>query len=339
MRRLSRLATIVGCLLAISLSGLSGARAADVSGAARTLGGDYPSLRAVVVARGDCVVFEYYRPGITPATRSPVYSVTKSLLSILVGAAIDAGYLRLDQTLGEILAEATGDSVDPMARNITVRDLLTMTSGFDSAREGAGGVQAGALWRWMIERPMRYPPGTHFAYDGVSANVLSVVLARSVRQDPARFAERSLFEPLRMKDVAWPSDAEGHLIGDGGVRLAARDMAKIGFLYLRGGKWNGRQIVSEGFVRDSTTKRNGGGPPADAAYGYLWWVGPTNNARPTFFAAGQDSQLILVDPDLDLVIVISAEGLPGGSRRFVDEALLPIVASIPASGACAARLQ
>jgi CubicO group peptidase (beta-lactamase class C family) len=340
VRKSSRFATIAVCLLAIALSESTRCRAADNSaGLAAILSQDYSGLRALVVARGDCVAFEYYRPGVTSTTRSPIYSVTKSLLSILVGIAIDSGRLKLDQTLGDILPETAEDSVDPMARTITVRALLTMTSGFDAGHASVDGVRADGLWRWMIERPMRYPPGTRFAYDGVSVNILSVILARAVEEDSARFAQRSLFGPLQIDRVGWSADAEGHLIGDTGLRLTARDMAKIGLLYLRKGLWKDRRIISESYVRDSTTRHSVGGPPVGAAYGYLWWVGPIGNGHPAFFAAGQDGQLILVIPDLDLVVAVSAEGLPAGSRRFVEDAVLPIVASGPVADPCATRLE
>jgi CubicO group peptidase (beta-lactamase class C family) len=306
---------------------------------AESLGRKYPSLRPLVVARGDCLVYEYYRSDLTPETRSPIYSVTKSLLSILVGIAIDAGYLRLDEKLGEIFPEAAESSVDPRVRDVTVRDLLTMTAGFDVAHQEGSGVQVGALWRWMLERPMSYAPGTHFAYDGVSVNLLSVVLSKAIRQDATGFAQQSLFDPLDIKDVAWISDAEGHLIGDSGLNLTAREMAKIGLLYLQKGQWRSKPVVSESYVLDSTARHNDGGPPVNAAYGYLWWVGPTKDNLRAFFAAGHNSQLILVVPDHNLIVAVAADGLPRGSLGFVEEAVLPNKETIPVSAPCIERLQ
>jgi CubicO group peptidase (beta-lactamase class C family) len=314
-------------------SARSGASNAD------SLGRKYPSLRALVVARGDCLVYEYYRSDLAPETRSRVYSVTKSLLSILVGIAIDAGYLRLDEKLGEIFPEAAESPVDPRVRDVTVRDLLTMTSGFDAAHHEESGVQVGALWHWMVERPMSYAPGAHFAYDDVSVNLLSVVLSEAIHQDAAGFAQQSLFEPLDIKDVAWISDAEGHLIGDGSLKLTAREMAKIGLLYLQKGRWRGKPVVSESYVLDSTARHNDGGPPVNAGYGYLWWVGSTKDNLRAFFAAGHNSQLILIVPDRNLVVAAAADGIPGGSRQFVEEAVLPNEATTPASAPCIERLQ
>lgn len=330
-------------VLAVFLTSSLASQASDFawSGAsnAESLGRKYPSLRALVVARRDCIVYEYYRSDIAPETRSPIYSVTKSLLSILVGIAVDAGYLRLDEKLGEIFSEAAESSVDPRVRDVTVRDLLTMTAGFDMAHHDVSAVQVGALWRWMLERPMSYAPGTHFAYDDVNVNLLSVVLSKTIHRDAASFAQQSLFDPLGIKDVAWISDAEGHLMGDTGLKLTAREMAKIGLLYLQKGQWRGKPVVSDSYVLDSTARHNDGGPPVNTAYGYLWWVGSTKDNPRTFFAAGHNSQLTLVVPDRNLIVAVAAEGLPGGSQQFVEEAVLPIEATFPASTPCVAALQ
>jgi CubicO group peptidase (beta-lactamase class C family) len=313
--------------------------ARDGASEAERLSRNYPSLRALVVVRGDCILSKYYRLDITPETRSPVYSVTKSLLSILVGIAIDKGYLRLNEKLGEIFSEASEGLVDPRSKDVTVRDLLTMTAGFDMAHPQASGVPVDALWLWMLERPMSYTPGVHFAYDDISVNLLSVVLSKAIHQDAARFAQQSLFDPLGIKDVPWVSDAEGHLIGYSGLKLTAREMAKIGLLYLQKGQWRGKPVVSDSYVLDSTARHNDGGPPVNADYGYLWWVGSTKDNLRAFFAAGHNSQLILVVPDRDLIVAVAAEGLPGGSRRFVEEAVLTVEATFPSSTLCIASLQ
>jgi CubicO group peptidase (beta-lactamase class C family) len=148
----------------------------------------YPSLRAVALVRGNCLAFEYYRKDIGVDTRSRVHSVAKSVLSILVGIALDQGYLRLDQKLSELLAEVSEEPVDPRVRDITVRDLLTMTAGFDPNGSSKIGMPASEMWRRLINRPMLYSPGSHFNYDDQAAELTSVVLRRAVGRDPERFA-------------------------------------------------------------------------------------------------------------------------------------------------------
>ena len=305
-----------------------------------TLREKYPSVRALVLARGACVVFEYYRSGVTAGTRSPVYSVTKSVLSILVGIAIDKGSLRLDEKVSERLPEASEANVGPLVREITVRDLLTMTAGFAPSADDADskiGDPASRTWRRLLDRPMRDPPGSRFAYDTADQNLLSIVLSRAIKQDAKRFARRNLFEPLHVENYDWTVDAEGHLIGATSLLLTARDMAKIGVLYLRHGRWGDRQIVSKAFVLDSTAKHSEGGPPSDAAYGYLWWIGKTRTGEDAFFAAGQNDQLVYVAPKLDLVVALAAESIPGGSVSLANDLVLPAAAQLPKSAPCLAR--
>jgi CubicO group peptidase (beta-lactamase class C family) len=305
-----------------------------------TLAEKYPTLRALVLARGNCTVFEYYRGNIDAETQSAVHSVTKSVLSILVGIAVDEGYLRLDEKLPEIIPEAFDETVDAHVRDITVREILTKTEGF--AEQGMGNIRmspSGGIWRWMLNRPMRYSPGTHFRYDNVGSDLLSVVLSKALKQESAKFAQQKLFGPLQITNYRWPSDSEGFLHGESGLFLTARDMAKIGLLYLRHGRWGDRQIVSEAYVRDSTTRHNDGGPPVKrAGYGYQWWVNTTKTNLDAFFAAGHLSQLIYVVPGLDLVAAVSADGLRGGSTGLIDDVVIPAEADLPASASCIAEL-
>jgi CubicO group peptidase (beta-lactamase class C family) len=300
----------------------------------------FPTVRAVVVSRGDCVIFEYYRNDISVGLPSPVHSVTKSVLSILVGIAIDKGYLRLDETLSEVAPDAFDDKVDPRARDITIRDLLTKTEGFAESGKYATTVSYpdGDLWRWMLNRPVKYAPGTHFRYDEIGANLLSVMLSRAIKQNAERFAQDNLLNPLHIENYDWLSDAEAHLFGESRLLLTARDMAKIGTLYLQHGRWGDVQIVSKAFVAASTTKQNEGGPPANAGYGYLWWIDKTNTDLAAFFAAGGGSQAIYVVPKLNVVVAIKADKIRGGSRNFINDFILPAEARLPQSAPCIARL-
>jgi CubicO group peptidase (beta-lactamase class C family) len=312
-----------------------GASSSPLADLSTVLAEQYPTLRALVLARGTCVFFEYYRKDIGIETQSPVYSVTKSVLSILIGIAVDEGYLRLDEKLSEEFDEGA----DPLVRDITVRDLLTKTEGFAESGQGdfkmstpvAGKSQ---LWRWMLNRPVKYPAGTHFRYDGIGSDLLSVVLSKAIKQSAADFAKQKLFDPLHIDKYTWPADSEGYLHGESGLSLTARDMAKIGLLYLEHGRWGDAQIVSEQYVRDSTSRHNDGGPPVKAAYGYQWWISETHINLDAFFAAGRNSQLIYVVPERDLVASVSADAIPGGSPKFVNTVVLPAAAGLPASPSC-----
>ena len=300
----------------------------------------YPTIRSLVLARGGCVEFEYYRAGVDARSQSPVRSITKSVLSVLVGIALDRGYLRLDQKLSELVPEVFGPAVDPGVRDITIRHLLTMTSGFGSAPFGAkASVPPPEMWQWILNRPMRDRSGAHFSYDDDGTNLLSVALTRAVRQSARTFAEQNLFGPLEIESCDWIADSDGYLIGADTLALTARDMAKIGLLYLWRGRWDNRQIVSSDYVADSTARHNPGGAPGGAAYGYLWWLTQTRTGLDAFVAAGAGSQLIYVVPTLDLVIAIaSSSGIAGGSRSFVDDVALPAASATSIPPRCIGQL-
>jgi CubicO group peptidase (beta-lactamase class C family) len=252
-----------------------------------TIAGQYPSARALVLARGNCILHEYYAHS-SPEVQWPVHSVTKSVLSILVGIAIDKGLLRLDQKLPELVSEATEMTIDPRAADITLRDLLTMSSGFAPHET----VEVPGVWNssvWMIGRSVKYPPGTHFYYDNQGTNLIAIILRRAVGGNITEFARSELFAPLQIDRYQWTVDGDRNLPGYSGLLLTSRDMAKIGLLYLQQGRWRERKVVSETYVLDSTRKHSDGGEPAHAGYGYLWWTRRTQDGLPAYFAAGSQT--------------------------------------------------
>jgi CubicO group peptidase (beta-lactamase class C family) len=303
----------------------------------------YPTLRAMVIARGNCVAFEYYGRNIGMETQSPMYSVTKSVLSILVGIASDEGHLRPDERLFEIFPEEFDEFTDPRARDITVRDVLTKTEGFaentwSEFNMGPRVSGKAQLWRWMLNRRVEHPAGTRFSYDNVGSDLLSVVLSRAIKRRAADYAKRKLFDPLHIDNYTWLSDSEGHLYGEMGLNITARDMVKIGILYLQRGRWEGKQIVSESYVRDSVSAHNSGGPPVNASYGYQWWVSKTTTGLNAFFASGYGGQLISVFPEQNLVIAVAADAPPGGSRKLINDVALPAAAQLTATAPCIVQL-
>ena len=303
-----------------------------------TIAAQHPSAKSLVLARGNCILHEYSAHNSAPDTPWQMYSVTKSVLSILVGIAIDKGLLRLDQKLPELVTEAQEATIDPRAADITLRDLLTMSSGFAPHEM----VTVPGVWNsgaWMVRRSVTYPPGTHFEYDDQGTNLIAIILRRAVGGNIAEFARNELFAPLQIDRYQWAADMEGNLPGFSGLRLTGRDMAKIGLLYLQRGRWRERQVVSEAWVLNSTRKHNDGGEPANAGYGYLWWTRTTRDGLLAYFAAGYQSQLILNFPDRNLVIALaSGSSLPGGAAKFINDVVLPAEAALPAGAACVARL-
>jgi CubicO group peptidase (beta-lactamase class C family) len=303
-----------------------------------TIAGQYPSAKALVLARGNCILHEYYANN-SPDDRWPVRSVTKSVLSILVGIAIDKGLLRLDQKLPELVAEAREWTIDPRAAGITLRDLLTMSSGFAPHET----VEVPDVWNssvWMIRRTVQYQPGTHFYYDDEGTNLIAIILKRAVGGNIAEFAKNEFFAPLQIDRYQWAVDGDGNLPGFSGLSLTGRDMAKIGLLYFQQGRWRERQVVSKAYVLDSTRKHiDGSAQGLQAGYGYLWWTRPTRDGSPAYFASGMHGQLIVNLPDRNLVMALaSGSSPPGGAAKLINEVVLPAEAALPAGTACVGRL-
>lgn len=280
----------------------------------------HKSVRAVAVSRSDLPIFEYYRGGIDPDDRADVQSVTKSVTSILVGIALGEGKLKsLDQQISDFLPEVLAPGVDPRARGITIRHLLTMTSGFEPASPAhllASPPPQSALWLWPLYRPMLASPGEIASYDNESPHLLSLLLTRATQQSSADYAHRNLFEPLGIANAVWLRDGEGNAHGGYGLSATARDMLKIGSLYVRKGKWGSRQIVPEWFVRESVTPHQ---TINNEAYGYLWWIPKPSRELGPYAAVGYGGQVIFVAPALDVVIAIQSDtpGSMDNARNLV----------------------
>lgn len=302
-----------------------------------------PHIRSVLVVRNDRLVFEYYGQGLGRTDLHVVNSVTKSVLSSLVGIALREKLINdLDQKISTWLPEALAPDADPKARNITLRHLLTMTAGFDwdeQARDTCFAARTASCDRFndrgdplifALRRPVTSEPGTVFRYDSHSSHLLSVILSRATGMSAAKFAEKHLAPALGVTRYQWASDAQGHSRGGFGLQLTARDMAKFGALYLHGGRWAGQQVIPADFAEASVRQQSTGGYPwpAWARYGYQWWVLPDPGGPASYAANGLGGQYIYVVPSSELVVVITSRpderrDTAGIVREYVLPALRP----------------
>ena len=236
-----------------------------------------------------------------------VASVTKSITSTLVGIAIDKGFLKsVDQPITQIFPEAV-DSKDPRKQRITLASLLEMRSGLDCIRTPERG-EATLLemlgrpdWvAYTLGLPMADEPGARFVYCSSGMHVLSGAISKATGRNELAFGEEYLFRPLGIRRPLWPTDGQGRSSGYGSLELRPTDMAKVGYLFLHRGVWNGRRLLSSEWIREATEAHPPGGP-----YGYGWWIG--HDFAPFAYAAdGRGSQAIAVDPALDLVAAVVA---------------------------------
>jgi CubicO group peptidase (beta-lactamase class C family) len=310
----------------------------------------YPQVRSLLVVRHGYLVYERYWQGFDAADGQEIHSVTKSVISALVGIALGEHKLRgLDQTVGELLATHLPAHADPRLAAVTVRQLLTMTGGLPGDDPSTGGDQrlSVRLFRsrdWLghiLGRPLADNPGTTFAYSNASSHLLSAIVADATGQSTLAFARARLFGPLGIDSdnafqpkaerqtatpaqqqayqqaaVAWPRDPQGYHFGFGETKLPPRDLAKLGYLYLNGGRWDSTQLVPAGYVRASTRPHSR--PFGRVGYGYQWWT-DTVALHGSFYASGFGGQRIQVVPDLDLVVVITADA---AQERFDAESLV-----------------
>ena len=248
-------------------------------------------------------------------------SVTKSVTSVAFGIAVDEGTIgSVDDPAWPWFEAYAPDMSDPRRAATTIEDFLTMRSGiawanpgetYDDAVHPTVVLEGSDQWiRYVVDRPMATDPGTRFDYnDGVS-----VLLGKIVREATGRrldeYAEEKLFGPIGIDEYYWKITPDGEVDSEGGLYLSTHDLARIGYLMLRGGEWDGRQVVSEEWVRASTAPVIDDLAPdndsANGGYGYQWWVPIHENGEPKVFAGnGYGGQFIHVAPEYDMIAVFN----------------------------------
>ena len=289
-----------------------------------------PKIYSLIILRNDVIVVEkYFHAGrINRAVH--IQSVSKSILSALVGIAIREGYIEsLDQKVGEFLPEYFATVDDSRKKEITLRDLLTMRSGFDwddniTALPGDDWVQS------ALAVPLVTHPGSTFNYSTISSHLMSVVLTRATGMSTCEFAYRYLFDPLGITVENWYRDPQGYALGGGGIFITPREMAKFGLLYLHGGEWDGLQVVPAEWVVESQGSQVVLTLSSDVRYGYYWWQHFVGGYRVNS-ALGYGGQNINIIPSLNMVIVTAADssGIPEeiDAFHFIEHYVLPAVDS------------
>ena len=276
---------------------------------------DLPRLRSLLVSIGGHLVEEHYFHGATARRQANLKSASKTLISILVGIAIDRGHLAgVDQPIADFFRDELAGA-DAAKRSITIGDLLTMRSGLEttSNRNYGRWVQSRDWVRHVLSRPMVDRPGGRMIYSTGSTHLLSAILTRATGTSTLEFARKHLARPLGITLPAWLRDPQGIYFGGNEMTLTPRAMVAVGELYLRGGSAAGRRVVSPEWVRESLIPRTVS-RYSRRQYGYGWWLRTLAGHR-TYYAWGYGGQFIFVIPDLDSVIVATSSPNPGAGRR------------------------
>jgi CubicO group peptidase (beta-lactamase class C family) len=283
--------------------GMDAAKLAEMQAAIQQKG---LGLHSLLIVRHGYLVSETYYAGYQRGTKHELYSCTKSFVSTLVGMALDKGKIRgLEQKVVDFFPEERFANLTAEKQAMTLEDALTMRTGLDWQEEDAAyrDLYVSADWvKYMLDRPMAQAPGTHFNYCSGCSHLLSAIVQQSTGMQTLDFAQKYLFEPLGIQDLTWDTDSRGTPIGGWGLQLTPREMAKLGYLFLHQGQWDGKQVVSAGWVETATKPHTPG--DGSLGYGYQWWTYP---ALEGYTALGRYGQTIFVVPGSDLVIVTTAQ--------------------------------
>jgi len=269
---------------------------------------EYPANSVIVVNQGT-IVREIYYNDFSYSTQFNTYSVTKSFTSALVGIAIDQGIIgSVDDPVVSYFPNATFDHDSPEKQSVTIRHVLTMTSGFDYGEDPtlAPPIE-GSVATHVLNSPVTREPGTSWVYDSQAPSILTRIIEIQSNMSLLDFANEYLFDSLGIQEVSWGTDDSGLAYGGFSLYLTSREMAKFGQLFLQEGMWNDEEIISKEWVRESTldhmpddvhfvysVKPSGG-------YGYLWWT-----YDGFYTASGLHGQRIIVNPISEYVVVFTS---------------------------------
>jgi CubicO group peptidase (beta-lactamase class C family) len=296
-----------------------------------------PQLHSLLVSWRGNLTLEYYARDMRPTRLANIKSASKSIISTLVGIAIERGFIKsVDEPIARYFPELRRDP-DKRKQQITVEDLLTMRSGLESTSGGNYGpwVRSRNWVRYALDRPIVSEPGTTMEYSTGTSHVLSAILTRASKMSTWQFAQQAIARPLGFSLAAWPRDPQGIYFGGNEMLMTPRQMVTIGELYLNGGRVKDRQVVPRAWVETSCVARTTSRWNPDRHYGYGWWISDIGG-RTTCFAWGFGGQYILFFRDLDLVVVATSSTNVSderwGHRRLLFDLIAQHVVTPIASG-------
>lgn len=273
---------------------------------------------SIAVVRNGHLVAEAYNSCTQADIPQDVKSVTKSITSALVGIALSERKLfSLDQRVTDFFPELASD---PLKSKMAIKHLLSMTSGMDwdnSNEKSSTEMMYSSDWvQYILERPGYAEPGSLFNYSNGDAHLLSAIMHKATGESMFDYAKSRLFEPLGITEVSWNTDGRERTIGAWAMALTLRDMAKIGYLYMKQGQWEDQTIIPKTWIRDSLQSRvtlnysNG----TQGGYGLFWWtktlpkgvVRGSKKQYNMFYASGSGGRRIFVVPELELIVTLTA---------------------------------
>ncbi|GAA3511808.1 serine hydrolase [Aquimarina addita] len=283
-------------------------------------------IHSVLLIKNDRLIIEEYFKGHSADQPHDLRSTTKSIRSILLGIAIEKGFIEdiNDPISKYIKSHIPKKNLDKRKNNITIRNLLTMSSGLDcndwnkKSKGQEDKVSKKKDWlQYTLDLPMVNQPGAVSNYCSMGVVLIAEIISQASGMTIDKFAEKYLFSPMGIDNVKWGHTSDKEIIPSGKrLYMTSRDMAKIGQLLLNKGKWNGKTVVSENWIQESTTPKT---KITGIDYGYLWWNIPfkvNDKVVVSKTATGNGGQYIMILPALDMVAVFT-----GGAYNSQDDKL------------------
>jgi CubicO group peptidase (beta-lactamase class C family) len=273
-----------------------------------TIGEKKIAIYSVLVIRNGYIVLDAYSYPYDSDDTLNIHSCTKSVSSALVGIAIDKGYIKdVSQPVLDFFPMRVAKNLDADKKAMTLENLLTMTTGLECRDSplynwrGLSQLRDSPDWvQFMIDLPMAEVPGTRFEYCNGASFLLSAILQEQTGMNTLSFAKKNLFAPLGISDVSWPSNPQGITVGYSDLHMRPHDMAKIGYLYLNDGLWDGKRIISSQWIKASTRKHIAA--TQLPGYGYQWWI-----VSPGIYTAiGLKGRFIIVAPEKNMLAVFTS---------------------------------
>ncbi|THB77411.1 MAG: class C beta-lactamase-related serine hydrolase [Desulfobacteraceae bacterium] len=269
----------------------------------------FEGLNSFLIIKDGILIAEWYASGFDKETPGNIKSASKSIISALVGLALQKGYFKsLNQPLFEVLPEFFPPD-DHIKKTITLKHLLTMSAGFQHIENVHNYVYLSSDWtKGILQLPMMHKPGDRFNYGTIQTHLLSAALTKASGMDTLTFAQKHLLDNLHISINRWDKAPEGVFFGGSEMYLTPRDMALFGQLYLNNGRFKGNQLVPAAWV-ESSLNVSFEDAWAGAAYGYGWWL-KKYFGYDTYYAQGYGGQRIMNIPDLNMVFVTTADYPP-----------------------------
>lgn len=299
----------------------------------------FTNVESFIVWRQGNIIFEKYYNNYKKDSLHLIQSQTKSILSLLLGIAIDKGFVKSENEQVSNYFPQYFPLDDSAKLTMTIRDLITMSAGFrweemlppdDPHNNNINMFNSGNYLQYALSQPLANKPNSEFKYNSGCPVIVGGIIEKASKMSVEKFAEKYLFKPLNINDYHWIKDSTGFCHCGGGLSLKPIDMVKIGAMVTSGGKWNNKQIVSDNWIARSTkpyflTSFD------NAGYGYFWWIKKMKthlgDSTDVISAEGAGGQYLYIFPEYKLIVAFTEHNYttPQVSPVFIRESILPIL--------------